>query len=70
MAGESGRPQDAGPADIVYRHGFVYTVDAQDSVQQALAVRDGLIVYVGSDAGAASLIGAAHPADRSAPDAC
>jgi hypothetical protein len=58
VAGESGRPQDAGPADIVYRHGFVYTVDARDSVQQALAVRNGLIVYVGSDAGAASLIGA------------
>ena len=57
VAGESGRPQDAGPADIVYRHGFVYTVDARDSVQQALAVRNGLIVYVGSDAGAASLIG-------------
>ena len=61
-----GRPQDAGPADIVYRNGFVYTVDAQDSVQQALAVRDGLIVYVGSDAGAGALIGRAHPADRSA----
>jgi predicted amidohydrolase YtcJ len=46
-----------GPADLVYRHGFVYTVDAQDSVQQALAVRGGVIVYVGSDAGAAALIG-------------
>jgi hypothetical protein len=46
-----------GAADIVYRRGFVYTVDAQDSVQQALAVRGGVIVYVGSDAGAAALIG-------------
>lgn len=40
------------PADTVYRNGYVYTVDASDSVQQALAVRGGRIVYVGSDAGA------------------
>jgi predicted amidohydrolase YtcJ len=47
----------AQPADTVYRNGYVYTVDAQDSVQQALAVRGGRIVYVGSDAGATSLLG-------------
>jgi predicted amidohydrolase YtcJ len=46
------------PADTVYRNGFVYTVDAHDSVQQALAVRDGRIVYVGADAGLSSLVGA------------
>ncbi|WP_373989262.1 amidohydrolase [Duganella sp. BuS-21] len=40
------------PADVVYRNGYVYTVDAKDSVQQALAVRGGRIVYVGDDAGA------------------
>jgi predicted amidohydrolase YtcJ len=40
-----------GPADAVYRNGIVYTVDARDSVQEALAVRAGRIVYVGSDAG-------------------
>jgi predicted amidohydrolase YtcJ len=40
-----------GPADAVYRNGVVYTVDARDSVQEALAVRAGRIVYVGSDAG-------------------
>jgi predicted amidohydrolase YtcJ len=51
-------PGGLGPADVVYRHGFIYTVDAKDSVQQALAVRGGLIVYVGSDAGAAALVGA------------
>ena len=45
------------PAEVVYRHGFVYTVDAQDSVQQALAVRGGLIVYVGDDAGATPFVG-------------
>ena len=42
----------AAPADTVYRNGYIYTVDAQDSVQQALAVRAGRIVYVGDNAGA------------------
>jgi predicted amidohydrolase YtcJ len=44
--------------DTVYFNGYVYTVDAHDSVQQALAVRDGRIVYVGTDAGAKALAGA------------
>lgn len=44
-------------ADTVYQHGYVYTVDPRNSVQQALAVRSGVIVYVGSDAGAQSFIG-------------
>jgi predicted amidohydrolase YtcJ len=45
------------PADAVYRHGYLYTVDAHDSVQQALAVRAGRIVYVGTDAGAQAWVG-------------
>ena len=45
------------PADTVYRNGYIYTVDAQDSVQQALAVKDGRIAYVGSDAGAGAYVG-------------
>ena len=36
----------------------MYTVDAHDSVQQALAVRGGRIVYVGDNAGAQALAGA------------
>jgi predicted amidohydrolase YtcJ len=47
----------AAPADLVYRNGIVYTVDRQDSVQQALAVRSGRIVYVGANAGALRLAG-------------
>ncbi|NGZ86910.1 amidohydrolase [Duganella sp. SAP-35] len=47
------------PADTIYRNGYVYTVDATDSVQQALAVRKGRIVYVGDNAGAARLAGKA-----------
>jgi predicted amidohydrolase YtcJ len=47
------------PADTIYRNGYVYTVDARDRVQQALAVRKGRIVYVGDNAGAAKLKGKA-----------
>ena len=47
------------PADMVYRNGYVYTVDETDSVRQALAVRGGRIIYVGDDAGATPLIGKA-----------
>jgi predicted amidohydrolase YtcJ len=49
----------APPADTIYRNGYVYTVDAGDRVQQALAVRKGRIVYVGDDTGAAKLTGKA-----------
>lgn len=45
------------PADVVYRNGYVYTVDAKDSVQQALAVRAGRIVYVGDNDGARAYAG-------------
>src|SRR5712664_532282 len=44
------------PADVVYRNGIIYTVDAHDSVQQALAIRAGRIVYVGTNSGVASFI--------------
>jgi hypothetical protein len=45
------------PADLAYRNGYVYTVDAKNSVQRALAVLNGRIVYVGSDAGINAYIG-------------
>lgn len=47
------------PADMVYRNGYVYTVDEKDRVHQALAVRGGRIVYVGDNAGARTMIGKA-----------
>ncbi|MFU2327627.1 amidohydrolase [Pseudomonas sp. NFX98] len=50
--------QSSTSADMVMRNGYVYTVDGKDSVQQAVAVTGGKIVYVGSDEGAASFIGA------------
>ena len=45
------------PADLAYRNGYVYTVDSKDSVERALAIRDGRIVYVGDDAGIDAYIG-------------
>src|SRR5579863_408968 len=44
-------------AEVVYRHGTVYTVDQAGTVAQALAISGGKIVYVGTDAGASVLVG-------------
>lgn len=44
-------------AEVVYRHGTVYTVDQAGTVAQALAISGGKIVYVGTDAGASALVG-------------
>lgn len=45
-------------ADLVLRNGAVYTADKDDSVRQAVAVRSGRIVYVGTSRGALAFIGA------------
>lgn len=44
-------------ADLVFRNGGIYTVDAQRPWAESVAVDDGRIVYVGSDAGVAAFIG-------------
>jgi predicted amidohydrolase YtcJ len=44
-------------ADLVLKNGCVSTVDAIMSVAQAVAVKDGWIVYVGDDTGAEALVG-------------
>ncbi|MFI5211170.1 MAG: amidohydrolase, partial [Gemmatimonadales bacterium] len=44
-------------ADLVFRHGAVYTLDAERSWAQAVAVRGGRIVYVGNEDGIAPYIG-------------
>jgi predicted amidohydrolase YtcJ len=46
-----------GPADLVFRGGAVYTVDAARRWARSVAVSDGLIVGVGSDADVDPLIG-------------
>jgi predicted amidohydrolase YtcJ len=48
--------QGSTAADMVLRNGYVYTVDGKNSVQQAIAVTGGKIVYVGSDEGVAPYI--------------
>ena len=45
------------PADTVYRNGYVYTVDDQNSTRQALAERDGKIIFVGTNQGADGFVG-------------
>jgi predicted amidohydrolase YtcJ len=49
----------AAPADRVYRNGVIFTADARRPSAEALAIRDGRIVYVGSDTGVAPFVGAA-----------
>ncbi len=46
-------------ADTVLIHGTILTVDAKDSVAQALAIRDGGIIAVGTDAQVMKLAGKA-----------
>jgi predicted amidohydrolase YtcJ len=45
-------------ADRVFRNATVYTADAHSTLAQAIAIRDGRIVYVGTDDGVAPFIGA------------
>jgi len=47
------------PADRVFRNGVVFTADASSSIAAAVAVRDGHIVYVGTNEGVAPFIGPA-----------
>ncbi|MBS0389198.1 MAG: amidohydrolase family protein, partial [Proteobacteria bacterium] len=47
------------PADLVLTEARIYTADAARSMAEAMAVRDGRIVYVGGKAGARAFIGPA-----------
>jgi predicted amidohydrolase YtcJ len=47
----------AAPADTVLYRGFIYTVDSHNTVQEAIAIRGGRIVYVGTDGGVRPYIG-------------
>jgi predicted amidohydrolase YtcJ len=44
-------------ADAVYKNGYVYTVDPKSSIQQAIAIKAGKIIYVGSDIGVKPFVG-------------
>ena len=47
------------PADSVYHHGRIYTVDAEQRWVEAVVIKDGRFVVVGRDSEAAPYIGAA-----------
>jgi predicted amidohydrolase YtcJ len=49
--------QKPGMADLALRGGAIYTVDGARSWAQTIAIDDGRIVYVGTDAGAGDYIG-------------
>jgi hypothetical protein len=51
------RRAPAVPADLVVRDARIYTVDDARPVAEAMAIRDGRIVFVGSDRGADALAG-------------
>ena len=57
-------PRDR-PADLVLRGGRIATMDAAGTVAAALAVRDGRIVAVGSDASVGALDRTAHAGSSS-----
>src|SRR5277367_6340568 len=58
IAGADARTAEA-PADLVVTHARIYTARADQPQAEALAVRNGKLVYVGSSSGAATLIGPA-----------
>lgn len=48
MMGSVCQAADSMDADIYFENGVVYTADAEDTLAEALAVRDGKIVFVGA----------------------
>ena len=56
--GASDKPDVVTAADRVFLNAAVYTVDERRSWADAVAIKDGEIIYVGDDEGAASYIGA------------
>jgi predicted amidohydrolase YtcJ len=56
LAGSAG-PPSVDPADVLYLHGGVFTQDAARTTAEAVAIRGGRIVYVGTDAGAGAFRG-------------
>ncbi|MDW7672047.1 MAG: amidohydrolase family protein [Bacillota bacterium] len=49
-------PADLPSADMVWLNGVLYTADAADTFAEAVAVKDGLIIFVGSTEDAAAYI--------------
>jgi adenine deaminase len=53
LLGATGKNSGIETADLVLRHGKIYTMDASRSWAESVAVAKGRIVYVGDDAGIA-----------------
>jgi predicted amidohydrolase YtcJ len=49
----------ANPADRVYRNGVIFTANGRNGSAEALAIREGQIIYVGSNQGLAPFVGPA-----------
>lgn len=48
---------DSKSADIVFRNGYIFTVDSSNSKAEALAIKDGKFVFVGDNEGVKDYIG-------------
>jgi predicted amidohydrolase YtcJ len=48
---------DSKSADIVFRNGYIFTVDSSNSKAEALAIKDGKFVFVGDSKGVRNYIG-------------
>lgn len=57
LASESTSANGDAPADLILRGGAIYTVDANDTMVDALAIRDGVIIYAGDDIGSEAFEG-------------
>src|SRR5437773_11810001 len=57
VAREPAFAQQPEPADFVLQGGKVFTLDAMDTVAQAVVVRGGKIVFVGGDEQARAFVG-------------
>jgi predicted amidohydrolase YtcJ len=59
LLGMEGVAAAAAPPQLILFHGRILTVDSHDSIAQALAIRDGKIIAIGSDPDILRLAGAA-----------
>lgn len=53
----TGQQSRSAAADLILKNGFIYTVDGQRTLAEAVAVKDGKFVYVGSDNGVKRYVG-------------
>src|SRR5262245_743200 len=53
---KAAQPKKETKADVVLRHGRIYTMDASRSWARSIAIKEGKIIYVGEDSGITPLI--------------